>query len=333
MCGTSVHAERVTRCRSVPALLSLLVVLTACRTGASWQSPVSREHRLVGQIWDVAGGRFVDEAAVAARIAEARYVLLGEKHDNPDHHTLQARLIRALTAAGRRPAVAFEMLTPSQAGALARHLATRPRDAAGIGEAVNWKASGWPAWSMYEPIAQAALDADLPIVVANLDPEKVRAVSRQGLAALDGALVRRHGLDRPLAASVRTAMAEEISDAHCGYASDTLVTTMIAVQRARDAHMAEALLTAPGGDGAVLVAGGGHVRNDRGVPAYLRRIAPGVATASVAFLEVDPARADVESYAARFGGRLPFDYVWFTPAVDGEDPCEKFKKSLERLRR
>jgi uncharacterized iron-regulated protein len=325
---------RVRPSQRVVVLLVLLAVLAGCRSGvtrASWQSAVGREHRLVGQIWDVAGERFVDEAAVAARLMDARYVLLGEKHDNPDHHVLQARLLRALTAAGRRPAVAFEMFTPSQADALGRHLAARPRDAAGIAEAVDWKASGWPAWAMYEPIAQAALDAGLPIIVANLDAERVRAVSRQGVAALDAALVRRHGLDQPLPADVRAGMAEEIRDAHCGHAPEDLVGAMIGVQRARDAQMAEALLGAPGNDGAVLIAGVGHVRNDRGVPAYLRRIAPEARTVSVAFLEVDPKRSEVESYAARFEGR-PFDYVWFTPAVDDDDPCEKFRKSLERMR-
>lgn len=315
--------------RRVLTLLALLAMLVGCRTGATgvpWQSSVGREHPRVGRIWDVAGGRFVDEAAVVAGIAKARYVLLGEKHDNPDHHVLQARVLRGLTAAGRRPAVAFEMFAPSQAGALTRHLAARPRDAAGIGEAVNWKASGWPAWSLYEPIARAALDARLTIVVANLDTERVRAVSRQGVAALDAALVQRHGLDQPLPADVRAAMAEEIRDAHCGHAPEHLVGAMIGVQRARDAHMAEALLSAPGNDGAVLIAGAGHVRNDRGVPAYLQRIDPGRRTVSVAFLEVDPRHPEVE-------GRWPFDYVWFTPAVDDEDPCETFRKSLERLRR
>lgn len=328
--------KRMGSARRVLTLLALLAVLAGCRTGAtgaSWQSSVNREHRLAGGIWDVAEGRFVDEATVAARLAEARYVLLGEKHDNPDHHVLQARMLRALMAAGRRPAVAFEMFTPSQAGALARHLAARPRDAAGIAEAMNWKASGWPAWSMYEPIAQAALDAGLQIVVANLDTERVRAVSRQGVVALDAALVQRHGLDQPLPDDVRAALAEEIRESHCGHAPENMVSAMIVVQRARDAQMAEALLSAPGGDGAVLIAGSGHARNDRGVPAYLRRIVPDVRTVSVAFLEVDPKRPNVEGYAERFEQRLPFDYVWFTPAVDDEEPCQKFRKSLERLRR
>jgi uncharacterized iron-regulated protein len=317
-------------------MMAGFAVLAGCQTAApsaSWQSSVGRDHRLVGRIWDVKAERFVDEAVLAARIARDRYVLLGEKHDNPDHHALQARLIRALTAAGRRPAVALEMFTPSQAGALHRHLAERPDDAAGIGEAVSWKASGWPPWAMYEPIAQAALDARLPLVPANLDNERVRAVSRQGVAALDASLVARHALDQPLAAGVREAMAADIRDAHCGHAPEERLAAMIVAQRARDAQMAEALVTAPGTDGAVLIAGAGHARNDFGVPAYLRRIEPAGGTVSVALVEVDPGRADVEGHATRFGGRWPFDYVWFTPAVDDEDPCERFKKSLERLRR
>lgn len=322
--------------RTVFALLVVLLTLASCRTGATgmaWQSPVGREHRLTGRIWDVAAGRFVDEHGVFARIAGVRYVLLGEKHDNPDHHVLQARVIRALAATGRRAAVAFEMFTPSQAGALARYLAAHPREAAGIGEAVNWTASGWPAWAMYEPIAQAALDAGLPILAANLDDERVRAVGRQGVAALDAAFVRRHGLDQPLPASVQEAMAEDVRDSHCGHAPEERIRAMLGVQRARDARMAEALLTAPGNDGAVLIAGDGHVRTDYGVPMYLRRIDPAARTVSVALVEVNAKHASVETYAERFGGRLPFDYVWFTPAVDDEDPCEKFRKSLERLRR
>jgi uncharacterized iron-regulated protein len=306
------------------ALLAVVAMLAGCRTGATsagWQSSTARDHRLVGRIWDVGAQRFVDEATVIARLAQARYVLLGEKHDNPDHHALQARMVRALAAGARRPAVAFEMFSPSRADALARHLADRPRDSAGIGEAVAWDASGWPSWTMYEPIARAALDAGLPMVVANLDVERVRAVSRQGVAALDPALVTRHGLDQPLAAGAHDALAAELRDAHCGRMSEARLPGMVAAQRARDAAMAEALLTAPGGDGAVLIAGSGHVRNDFGVPVYLRRLDPAGLAVSVAFVEVNARRRDVGSY-----GSLPFDYVWFTPAVDGEDPCEGSKK-------
>jgi uncharacterized iron-regulated protein len=318
-----------------PALLALVLLAAACRTVApplAWESTVRRDHPLVGRIWHVSRGRFVAEPAMLARLARSRYVLLGEKHDNPDHHRLQARVVEALAGAGRRPAVVFEMFTVAQAPALARHLAERPRDAAGIAEAVNWKASGWPSWTMYEPIARAALGAGAPIVAANFDAAEVRALRRDGTAALDPAFAARYALDAPPAAAVERAMADEIRQAHCGHAPDRILPGMIAVQRARDARFADAMLGAAG-DGAVLIAGAGHVRNDRGVPDFLRRAAPDARVATVGFVEVEASRTDPPDYGARFGGRLPFDYAWFTPATTDEDPCEKFRRSLERLRR
>src|SRR5262245_51927313 len=159
------------RMRSVVALrlvVVLIVGLAACATApvtvGPWQAPLGREHPLVGRVWDVRGARFVAPEAMVRALVASRFVLLGEKHDNPDNHQVQAAVLRALLASGRRPIVAFEMLTPDEAPALARYLAASPRDAAGLGPAVNWKASGWPDWAYYQPIAQAALDAGVPIV-------------------------------------------------------------------------------------------------------------------------------------------------------------------------
>ena len=45
---------------------------------------------------------------------------------------------------GRRPALGFEMLATDDAPAVIRYLARSPKDAAGLGDAVNWARSGWP---------------------------------------------------------------------------------------------------------------------------------------------------------------------------------------------
>lgn len=345
--------------RSRPGTAKLLplaaVLLASCVTGAAgptalppWQTRMGREHPLVGRVWDVGAARFVDASTLAARLARERFVLLGERHDNPDHHRLQAWVVRALAAAGRRPAVGFEMLGLDQAPALARHLVAAPRDAAGLGEAVGWARSGWPDWTMYQPIAEAALAAGLRIVAANLSAASTQAMRRDGLAALDPGLVARHGIDRPLPAEAERAMADEIRDSHCNQAPEAIIPRMIAAQRARDAQMAESLLGATGavgaaagaagaaestGAGAVLIAGSGHVRTDHGVPVYLRSLQPAASIASVGFVEVRDGEMAPEAYASSFHRKaLPFDYVWFTPRVDDEDACEKFKKALERLR-
>jgi uncharacterized iron-regulated protein len=300
--------------------------------GEPWQAPLRQDHPLVGQIWDVAAGEFIDSAALVDRLRGGRFVLLGEKHDNPDHHRLQAWLLRALIAAGRRPAVGFEMFTVDDAPAITRQLAAHPTDAVGLAEAVNWQRSGWPDWAMYQPIAEAALQAKLPVVATNLAPATARSVGQSGATALDTALAARIRLDHPLGADTMAAMAEEIREAHCGHAPDQRVEAMILVQRARDAQMAESLVAAGQQDGAVLIAGAGHVRRDYGIPVYLAQRAAGASVTSMAFLEVSQDRLNAPDYAARFRRQtLPFDYIWYTPRVDEDDPCAAFEEQLKKL--
>jgi uncharacterized iron-regulated protein len=293
----------------------------------AWQSREGREHSLTGRVWDVTSQRFVDPGTLVERLADARFVLLGERHDNADHHRLQGWLIERLARAGRRPAVALEMLTIEDTPAVARHLASRPDDAAGLGPALRWERSGWPPWALYQPIAQAAIAARLPLVGVNLTPATMRAVRQDGLTAIDPALAARTGVDRPLEPAARASLAAEIREAHCGQGSEAMLDRMVAVQVARDAQMADALASAGEGDGAVLIAGAGHVRKDRGVPARLAVRRPGAPVVALAFVEVRDGRSDPRGYLAR-----PVDYVWFTPRADSADPCERFRGPLDKLR-
>lgn len=319
------------RCNLHLILAALAVLLASCASRppaldlGGWQAPLGRQHPLTGRIWDAPAGAFVAPEALVARLAGARYVLLGERHDNPDHHRGQAALLRSLIEAGRRPAVVFEMFTLEDGPAIARHLAAAPRDARGLADAVNWQRSGWPDWSHYEPIAQAALDAGLPIVAANLTPATARALARGQWAALPDGLAERYGLDRPLPGGAQAALTEEIHRAHCGHLPVDRLDGMVLAQRARDAMLADRMLTA-GADGAVLIAGAGHVRTDLGVPLYLRARAPHASVAAVGSFEVEDARTAPAHYAADFGGRLPFDWVWFTPRPDRGDPCARFRR-------
>jgi uncharacterized iron-regulated protein len=109
---------------------------------------------------------------------------------------------------------------------------------------------------------------------------------------------------------------------------------MAAIQRAKDAQMAQSLIAAGDFQGAVLIAGAGHVRNDYGIPFYVSADGTGRRVLSVAFLEIDKGKLEPHEYALAYpDGRLPFDYVWFTPRADDEDPCEKFKSHFQRLKK
>ncbi len=312
----------------------LLRVGDAGEAWNAWQAPLGLDHPMVGRVWDVAANQFIDPPTLVDHLSRSHFVLLGEKHDNPDHHRLQAWLLRALIVAGRRPAVGFEMFSVDDAPAIARQLAAHPIDAVGLAEAVNWQSSGWPAWAMYQPIAEAALQNGLPVVATNLSPTMARALGQSGAAALDAAVAARLGLDHALPDETRAAMAAEVREAHCGFAPDHRVDAMLLVQRARDAQMAASLAVAGQQDGAVLIAGAGHVRRDYAIPVYLANKLPGASVISVAFLEVSQERLEPTAYAARFRRpMLPFDYVWFTPRVDDHDPCAAFEEQLKKLQK
>lgn len=259
---------------------------------------------------------------LADRAKDHDFVLLGEKHDNPDHHRLQAWIVDVLVALGRRPAIAMEMMDADQAEALSSYRTTLGADAIGLGTAVGWEKRGWPDWSMYAPIAAAAFRAELPILPADLTRAEIRGIGR-GAAPLPSGL---EGHPRFDAAQTRS-LTEELKESHCGHLPEAALPRMLDVQWARDAHMARVMRGA--GRPVVLIAGAGHTRNDRAVPWHLRRTAPDRRVLSVAFVEVHPERTAPEAY----GPTGLYDAVWFTARVENDDPCEKFRDSLQRLRR
>lgn len=278
----------------------------------AWTTTLDADHPLVGRIWNVRTSRFVHQRDALAPLDG--FVLLGEKHDNPDHHALQALVLRDLVARGKKPAVAFEQLDLEKQPAVDEARATRRADA--VATAAAWESSGWPPFAQYAPIVQAALDADLPIFATGLSRTRMRSLMKPE----DGAPPLDEG--EPLTEEHQASLAEELREGHCGKLPEAMLPVMIRVQRARDASMANALAKAPGG---VLVAGTGHVRRDRGAGRDLAARAPGKPVWSVAFVEVERGKDDPLAYAARWHAKtLPFDLVWFTPRANDDDPCAAF---------
>lgn len=317
-------------------LLSLLVA--GCRSGlppagAPWTSPLERDHPLVGKIWDVQGRRFVQAEALRAEVAKSRFILAGEKHDNPDHHRLQAEVIEWTVAAGRRPDVVFEMLEASIQPEIDRQVETAPSDLEAFRAAVHWDSSGWPAWSMYRPVFAATLGSGLRVVAAGLPRSEAMEIAR-GNAEVSPDLAERYRLLQPLPAPLRASLQRNLEEGHCGYLPSEMIEPMIEVQRIRDAMMAQGLEEAAReGDGAILIAGGGHVREDRGVPYYLVPHVEGEIL-TIRWTEVDDEATDPAEYAERFGAKaIPYDYLWFTPRANDIDHCAELKKQMERMKK
>jgi uncharacterized iron-regulated protein len=311
-----------------PAASQSSVVATA--EPMRWQSRLEVDHPLVGTIWDVASRRRVGERELTARVQGADLLLVGETHDNPDHHILEARLVEAFEARHASPAVVFEMLDRDRQTAVDESLKTHPGDADALATAVNWASSGWPAWSMYRPVFQAAVAGRGPLLAAGIERPATMRIARDGPAAFDPALDEAFGLHGALPADAQAAMRSEIREAHCNLLPDEMLDSMVTVQRVRDALLAERLHEGFGkSHGAVLIAGDGHVRRDRGVPAQLAR-AYQAKSLAIGLLEVKASVTSLDGYAEDFHvSSLPFDFVWFTPRGSDIDHCAELRERMK----
>ena len=207
-----------------------------------------------------------------------------------------------------------------------------PRDPDALAAAVGWAQSGWPDFAIYRPIFTVALDAGLPIVATNLPRRRAREVISRGLSVLEPRV--RDLLDRaaPLSPEARDELREEMAASHCGQMPDSMLEPIVQMQRARDAEIAARVLDAGKGRGAVLIAGAGHVRSDRGVPSYVALEAPSRSRVAVGFLEVQEEALSLDAYAERFGReKFPFDYVGFTARQEREDPCVGIEKRIHPI--
>ena len=314
-------AAVMTLCAAVPALAS-----DAAAPHGGWRTAALSDHPLVGRIWSVAQQAYIDEDAVLAAVRGADFVLLGEKHDNPDHHLLQARVLEQTARPG--DTIVFEMLSGDETDALKKVWRGAETDMKALGPALRWEARGWFVWDQYRPVFDAAAAAGAEPAVGDLPRALRRQVSR-GFDVLGDGVAARWGLDRALPDADRTVLSNHILDGHCGLLPEQALGPVIKVQRARDAALADAMLQ--GGGRRFLIAGGGHVRRDYGVPWYLRM--RGIAERSIVaitFVEVDDGVAmPLDAVLPTASGGYPADFLWFTPRVDTEDPCAKYADQLK----
>lgn len=323
-------------------VLALTLAAAGCSTGTGRLAttatipvgaPYGTTHPLAGQLWSPAAATLVSDAQLTMMLADARIVLLGEQHDNPDHHRLQAFVLERMGEIGRRPVMVFEMIDRDRQQAVDACRAARRCRAADLAAAAEWNERGWPDWQLYAPVLSQVTDQELLVVAGGLGREQIRAVVQSGNDALDPDLRERLDVDAKLSLKTREAMVEEIRVSHCGHPPQQLINGMVTAQRLKDAYMASQLAATQTSGTTVLIAGNGHTRNDWGVPAHLQRMVPSAARLSIAFLEVRDELTDPSDYAQLFGASaLPFDLVWFTARVDETDPCEQFKEQLERMK-
>ncbi len=223
---------------------------------------------------------------VLARLARQRVVLLGETHDNPEHHRWELSTLAGLYALRPQMLLGFEMFPRRVQAALDQWVAGE------LSEAEFLARTEWDKfWSLdpnfYLPIFHFARMNRIRMVALNVDHNLINKVADEGWAAIPAAL--REGVTNPAPASrayverlYRSYLEHPASDATPSPDGKAPTEVDLAEPRFRrfvegqsvwDRAMAQAIaerLRGPGNPLVAAIMGSGHLEYGDGVPHQLR---------------------------------------------------------------
>lgn len=224
------------------------------------------------------------------QLVQQQVLLLGEQHDNAEHHRWQLHTLAALHAQQPNLLLGLEMFPRSVQPVLDRWVAGELSETEFL-RAVNWEQVWGFDAGLYLPLFHFARLQQLPMVALNVDAELISAVAQRGWEAIPSA--QREGLSDPAPAAVayqeilaevyRTKLslygdaAEDLTsvapaEALAGLVDEPEFQYFVQAQLTWDRAMAQALVEAQQtyqGSLAVGIMGLGHVRYGHGVPHQL----------------------------------------------------------------
>ncbi len=305
------------------------IIFAIVASGAQAADPCG----VAGQWFDPERGAALDSADVIGAMASHRVVLLGEVHDQIEHHRWQLHTLLALH--GREPslAIGLEMLPRSAQGVLDDWVAGK-LSADELLRQSRWsEVWGFDA-EMYLPIFHFARQHRVPMIALNVERALISRVADDGWQAVPKDL--REGVGDPSAASddYRDALAQifvlkarlEGGDAHDmdpptdaerrAIEADPGFQNFVEAQLTWDRAMAEAIagrLNAPNSSVKLVVAlvGRGHAEFGYGIPYQLADL--GVSDAAVLL----PTRPSCDAVTAGVADAVFGIGDWREPVAQG----------------
>ena len=300
-----------------------------------WQSTHFADHPLVGSMFDE-NGNPASGAQLLLKIRKAQFLLLGENHDNPDHHVIQGNIIAAVADAGSKPSIVFEMVPQRLSAEVSQYDLDADPQLNEFARRLEWEQRGWYTWEIYRPVALAAARKNLPMVAGNLDRATTRKISKNGPSALSAEKQAAFALNAKFPEALEDQLIDELRQSHCNLLPDRVLPAMVNVQRAKDGSMADAMIGSGTASGAILIAGNGHVRKDRGVPFVLRKRLSNEQKqiVTIGLVEVDPSLLTVADYQlVGSADSARYDFVIFTPKFDVTDHCAAMRDHFKNLKK
>lgn len=232
----------------------------------------------IGHWWLPDQQRNASPQQVITQAAQRRMVLLGEHHDNEDHHRWQLQTLAQLLGQNRNLVIGFEMFPHRSQPILDQWVAGEFQDERAFLEAVEWELIWGFDPALYLPLFHFARLNKIPMLALNVERAIVRQVAKEGWDSLSPA--QKNGLKKPYPATESyKARLKEVFAHHGGDAdapeNQERFANFVAAQQTWDASMAQTLAHAYHKEDRPLVVGimgSGHIDHGEGVPHQLAQM-------------------------------------------------------------
>ena len=207
----------------------------------------------------------VAPGALVAEMAARDVVLLGERHEEADHHRWQLHTLAALHAQRPGMVIGFEVFPRRTQPVLDRWVAGALTAEQFLAE-VQWDKAWKLSAELYLPLFEFARLHRVPMLALNVERRLTQEVAAKGWDAVPEA--EREGVSRP--APAPQAYVDELARVHKEHKAAGSLANFVAAQQTWDRAMAQALAARAGEALVVGIIGSGHLRHGHGVALQLR---------------------------------------------------------------
>jgi len=330
-------------------LFLIFFALSLLQSCATTQKSMVRTDPLIGKIIDTRSNKAIDFESLINNVSAHDVIYLSEKHDNPEHHHIQTRVIHALIEKGLTPTLGFEFFsmedTPDllnfvDSGKIAHPQKIEKIIETDLREKLRWDNQPDKMWHYYYTLLRIAKKENLPVAGIDLPDTLKKRITHKGIDNIT-ALEKEQIFTTQLPdKSYKDHMFSIFKAVHCGMGHGKMQSRLYDTWVARNDKMALSItrLVQHRKGPIVIIIGGGHTEYGLGVVDRVAAIDKTIKQVNITIREINVTPSDLSEYLAPldlegFDSVPVADYLWFTQRVSYADPCKEFKKSLKRMKK
>ena len=330
-------------------LVLIFFAIFLIQSCATTRKSMKRQDPLIGKIINTNSNQPVDFESLIKNISTYDVIYLSEKHDNPEHHHIQERVILGLIEKGLTPTLGFEFFsledTPDllnfvDSGKVAHTKKIEKIIATDLRKKLRWDTQSDKMWNYYYDLLSLAKKENLQVAGIDLPATLKKRITRKGINGISPIEKEQVFTTQLSDETYKDYMFSIFKDVHCGMGNEKMQARLYDTWVARNDKMALSItrLYKHRKGPIVIIIGGGHTEYGLGVIDRVAAVDKTIKQVNIALKEISVRPSGLLEYVlplelAGFEKVPQADFLWFTQRVSYSDPCEEFKKSLKKMKK